>query len=175
MLAQTDRFNLRIALVAKRPVLVANEAAVGQLLVAQLTAEARRMPAGRHCLDDASNHEFTALVAARRKQDVEIAFAVLATLELVEDTILKGAKALRTSISRWLYWIRHLLVRPVTYTKHCVCHSSPFELTIFSCGSKPSSQREQNMLPSDILPAKLYAEKRNGNNKPISNNALDTK
>lgn len=97
MLAQADRLHFGIALVAQRPILVAYEAAVGQLLVAQLAAEAVRMPAGRHRFDHAADDEFAALVAARREQHVEVAFAVLAALELVEDAVLEGAEALRTT------------------------------------------------------------------------------
>lgn len=37
-----------------------------------------------------------------------------------------------------------------TYTKHCGCHSSPCELTIFSCATKPSLHREQYIWSSDI-------------------------
>lgn len=94
VLAQADRLHLGVALVAQRTVLVADEAAVGQLAVAQLTAEAVRVPAGRHRLDDAPNDELAALVAARREQHVKVALAVLATLELVEDAVLEGAEAL---------------------------------------------------------------------------------
>lgn len=37
-----------------------------------------------------------------------------------------------------------------TYTKHCGCHSSPCELTIFSWAAKPSLQREQNIWSKDM-------------------------
>lgn len=37
------------------------------------------------------------------------------------------------------------------YTKHCKCQSSPLEFTIFSCGSKPSLHREQDMSPAAIV------------------------
>lgn len=65
MLAKADRLHLGIALVAQRPILVANETTVGQLLVAHLALEARWMPAGRHRLDDATDDELAAFVAAR--------------------------------------------------------------------------------------------------------------
>lgn len=38
-----------------------------------------------------------------------------------------------------------------THTKHCVCHSCPLELTIFSWGSKLSPQRVQDMAPRDMM------------------------
>ena len=44
-----------------------------------------------------------------------------------------------------------MLCKIQTHTKHWGCHNSPLELTIFSCGSKPSPQRVQNMVPKDIV------------------------
>lgn len=97
MLAQLDRLHLRITLVAQRPILIANETTIRQLLVAQLTIETVRMPASRHRLDHTANNELAAFIAARREQHLEIAFAVFSSFELVEDAILKAAEALRTS------------------------------------------------------------------------------
>lgn len=88
------RLHLGIAFVAKCAILVAYEAAVGQLFGTQLTAEALRMPAGGHGLDDASDDKLAALVAAGGEQYVEIPLAVLAALELVENAILERAEAL---------------------------------------------------------------------------------
>jgi len=91
------RLHLGIAFVAQGAVLVLDEPAVGQLLGAQLAAEALRMPAGGHGLDDPSDDELTALIAAGCEKHLKVAFAVLASLELVEYAILERSEALSTS------------------------------------------------------------------------------
>lgn len=91
---QPDGLHSCVAVVAQRPILIANKAAVGQFLRAHLAAEALRMPIRCHRLDDATDHELAALVAARSEKYVKIAFAILAPLELVENAILEGAEAL---------------------------------------------------------------------------------
>ena len=82
---------------AEGTILVPDEPAIGQLLVAQFAAEAMRMPIGGHCFDDPSNHEFTAFVAARSKEDVEVTLAVLPALKLVENAVWESAETLGAS------------------------------------------------------------------------------
>lgn len=55
------------------------------------------MPVSCHCLDNASNNEFTAFIAARCKEYVEITFAVLPALEFVKNAILESPEALGAS------------------------------------------------------------------------------
>lgn len=105
MLAQLDRLHLCVALVAQSPILVAYEATIGQLLVAQLAIEAAWMPAGRHRLDHTTNHKITAFIAARSEQHLEIAFAVFASFELVENAVRETAEALGTPGTRRLWWV----------------------------------------------------------------------
>lgn len=94
VLPKSDLFLLAVAIVTKRSVLVPDEARIGQRNGAPFARETLRMPVGRHRLNDTSDDEIVALVAARCKQDVEILLAVLAPLELVEDAILELAEAL---------------------------------------------------------------------------------
>lgn len=94
VLPKPDLLLLPVAVVAERPVLVADEARIRQRNTAALAGKALRMPVGRHRLDDAPDDEIVALVAARREQDVKVLLAVLATLELVEDAVLELAEAL---------------------------------------------------------------------------------
>jgi hypothetical protein len=91
---QTGALHLRIALMAQCTILVPNKPRIGQFLGTQLTPETLRMPAGRHRLDHPTNDKFSALVAARCKQNVKVTFAVLATLKLVENAILEIPEAL---------------------------------------------------------------------------------
>lgn len=79
---------------AQGSVLVANEAAVGQLFATELAAEAGGMPISGHRLDNSTDHELAAFVAAGRKEDVEVPLAVLAALELVENAVWEGTEAL---------------------------------------------------------------------------------
>lgn len=92
--AQTDCFHPGIAVVAQCTILIPDESTIGQFLGAQFAAEALRMPIGCHRLDDTSDDEFAAFIAARRKQDVKVAFAIFSSLEFVEDAILEGTEAL---------------------------------------------------------------------------------
>lgn len=147
--------HLSIALMAKRTILIAYEATVSQLFGAQLTAKALRMPAGGHGLDNTSDNELSALVAAGGKQYMEVPFAVFAPLELVENAILERTEALSATGKQRLPVSCTLsrLYCANTYTKHCVCQSSPLELTIFSVGSKPSAHLVQCIASSDMLMA----------------------
>lgn len=52
------------------------------------------MPVGCHRFDDTADDEFTAFIATRRKQYVEVAFAIFTSFELVENAILEGTEAL---------------------------------------------------------------------------------
>lgn len=79
---------------AQGAVVVTDETRVGEFLRAQLAAEALRVPAGLHRFDDATDDDVAALVAERSIEDPEVLFAVLATLELVEDSVLERAEAL---------------------------------------------------------------------------------
>lgn len=79
---------------AQGAIVVPNESGVGQLLGTQLAAEALRMPASLHRLNDTPNYNVATLVAERCIQDSKILLAVLASLELVEDSILERAEAL---------------------------------------------------------------------------------
>jgi hypothetical protein len=75
-------------------IVVANEARIRQFNMTKLTAEALRMPACIHCLNDTPNDNVTALVAVRRKKDTKIFLAIFSSFELVENSILKGSEAL---------------------------------------------------------------------------------
>lgn len=77
--------------------LIANKTTIGKLLRAHFTTKAIRMPIGRHCFDYTTNDEFTTLVATWCEQNVKVTFAVLATLELIKDAILKGTETLGAS------------------------------------------------------------------------------
>lgn len=89
---------------------------------------------------------------------MKITFTIFTTFKFIEDSILKWTKALSTPMQkekfsrilwnncRWTFFFKNI----ESYTKHWVCHNSPFELTIFSCGSNPSSHLVQNMFPSAL-------------------------
>lgn len=145
-------FDAGIAAMAQGAIIVPYEARVGQLLGAQLTTEALRMPARLHRLDDTPDDDFVALVAEWRVEDSEILLAVLAALELVEDSILEGSEALRAPKSEEFSLITSASsLIELTYTKHWMCHSCPLELTIFSWASKPSSHRVQDIVSKLML------------------------
>lgn len=94
MLPQPIGFFLLVAVVAKRTILVANKARIRQRNIALLARETVRVPVGRHSLDNATDDKIVTLVAAWRKQDMEILLAVLAPLEFVEYSVLELAEAL---------------------------------------------------------------------------------
>jgi len=52
-----SRFGMSIAIVTKRPILIANESRIGQFLVTHFAKEALRMPIGVHSFDDATNNK----------------------------------------------------------------------------------------------------------------------
>jgi hypothetical protein len=82
---------------AQSSIVVTDEARIGELFRAQLATEALWMPAGLHGFDDTANDDVSTLVAERRVQDPEVLFAVLASLKLVENSILERAEALSTA------------------------------------------------------------------------------
>lgn len=97
MLAHSDGLGLCIAVMTQRLVLVTDESRVGQLFVAVFATEAVWMPVRGHRLDHSTDDELAAFIAAGREQHLEVSFAVLATLELVEDSVRERAEALGAS------------------------------------------------------------------------------
>lgn len=87
-------FDACIAAMAQGTIIVPNETAIGELLGTHLTAETFRMPAGLHRFDDTTDDDVAALVAEWRIKCAKITLTILATLELVEDAILKCSEAL---------------------------------------------------------------------------------
>lgn len=123
--------------------------------MADLAAEALRVPVGGHRLNHAPDNELATFVAARSKEHMEVSLTVLAALELVEDAVGKcaetlGAPAKRYIECRILRQFETVNMFGTTHTKHWVCHSKPFELTIFSWGSNPSSHRRHIIVANDI-------------------------
>lgn len=163
-----DKINYRCDSATSSIYLIPNEPTVGQFFVAHFTTEAVWMPISCHRFDHPADDEFTAFVAARCKQYMEVTFAVFASLEFVENAILEDSETLGTPTTEQMPSTKHIeyistqntttiiiiaIITKYTYTKHCVCHNSPLELTIFSCGSNPSSHREQNIFTRDMLAA----------------------
>lgn len=97
ILSDLRSFDACIATVTECSVIVANETGICQLLSTKLTPEAFRMPTGLHGFDDTPNNDVTTLIAKRCVQDPEILFTVLASLELVENSILERTEALRAA------------------------------------------------------------------------------
>ena len=87
-------FNFGIAVVAEGSSLVFNETRIGQFLVTQVALETTRMPRTIHCLDNTSNYEFITLSTTRCKKNMEIMFAIFATIKFVEFSRWKGTEAL---------------------------------------------------------------------------------
>lgn len=94
VLAHSHRLRLSITVMAQRLVLIPDKSSIRQLLVTMFAAEATGMPIGGHRLDHPADHKFTALVAARSEQHLEVPLAVFASLEFVENSIGKGAETL---------------------------------------------------------------------------------
>ena len=55
MFPHASRFGMSIAIVTKRPILIANKSRIGQFLVTHFAKEALRMPIGVHSFDDATD------------------------------------------------------------------------------------------------------------------------
>lgn len=94
---QSDSFHFGITFMAQSTILIAYETTIGQFIGTHFTSEAAGMPIGCHCFDDPTNNKFTTLVAARCEQNVKISFAILSSLEFVENAILEGTEALCTA------------------------------------------------------------------------------
>lgn len=119
VLANLRSLDACVASMAQSSIVVPYEARIGQLFGTQLTTEALRMPAGLHRLDHPANDYVTTLVAERSIKNSEVLFAVLATFELIEDTVLERAETLGTPKIIDVfekYGSRCLLI--TTYTKH---------------------------------------------------------
>lgn len=115
-------FDACIAAMAQGTIIVPNETAIGKLLGTHLTAETFRMPAGLHRFDDTTDDDVATLVAEWRIKCAKITLTILATLELVEDAILKCSEALSAAEVRRRYEgckISQKADRGLdTYTKH---------------------------------------------------------
>lgn len=85
-----------VARPAEVPACVLHKAQVSQLHVAQLTAEAARMPVGVHGLDHAADDKLTTESAAWSEQHLEVVFTVLPALKLIEEPLGKRPEALCT-------------------------------------------------------------------------------
>jgi len=120
------RLHLRVALVAQSSTLIFDEAEVGKLLVTHLAREALCVPGGLHRFDDPTNDEFAAFLTAGRKQDVEIMFAVLAPLELVEHAVRERTKALGAHeaprVEQFTIRVDNLLLRLEPVVASCTRH-----------------------------------------------------
>lgn len=77
-----------------------DEAQIGQLDVALLTAETARMPVLVHRLDDSADDEFAAFAAAWCEQHLKVVLAVLASLELEKCAVFEYLKALGASANQ---------------------------------------------------------------------------
>lgn len=94
--AQTPGFLSVVTRTAEMPASIFHKSYIGQHLIAQIAAETLWMPAIVHCLNDTANDKFSALMAARRKQHLEIMFAVLPALKLIEESFWELLEALGT-------------------------------------------------------------------------------
>jgi len=119
VLADLLRLDVGVAAMAQRTIVVPDEARIGQLLGAQLTAEALGMPRSLHSFDDTPNNDLVALVAVRRKERAEILLAVFAAFELVKDSILERPEALRTAKNGMVKLLLQLLVNALTQSTEC--------------------------------------------------------
>lgn len=84
---QTNGFRFGIALMTKRPPRIFYKTTIGEFYGAVLATETLGVPVCVHGLNDAADDEFAAFSAARGEEYVEIVFAVLTALELVEHTV----------------------------------------------------------------------------------------
>lgn len=86
----------RVTLPTEGAVGVSHEAGVGEHDAAQFALKTLRMPVVVHGLDHPSDDEIIATSATRSKQNVEIVFAILASLKFVKYSFGKRLEALST-------------------------------------------------------------------------------
>lgn len=99
VLSKTNCLDFRITFMAQSTILITYKPTVRQFISAHLTSKTARMPVSCHSFDYTPNYELTALIAAWCEQNMEIPFAILSSLEFIENTILKGTETLGTTVT----------------------------------------------------------------------------
>lgn len=80
----------------ERTTCVPYETLIGQFQAAIFTSEALRVPVSIHRLNHSSNDELATFAAAGRKENLEVSFAVLTSLEFIKNAISELLEALGT-------------------------------------------------------------------------------